>query len=350
MKLPNGYGGVIKLSGNRRKPYAARITKSFTTDAYGRTKQQFQIIGYAETKEEALQILAEFNRSTIDLNVYKLTFKDVYDRWSSEKYPTISKSNISCYKAAYNLCAPLDNLCFKDIRLDDLQRIVDTCGKNYPSLRKLKVLFNQIFEYAMKHELCMKDYSEYVDISKYKTKNPNKANRDKLTKEEINRIWEHSEDPQYQIILMLIYSGVRISELLDLKKKDVHLSEQYFEITQSKTESGLRKVPIADKTLPFFISWYNACPDCEYLLHTDEGKHLTYRNYYKCYFTPLVNKLDIQKTPHCCRHTCISMLAKANVNQTIIKLIVGHSGAMSLTEKVYTHLDIKELVAAINKI
>ena len=36
MKLPNGYGGVIKLSGNRRKPYAARITVGWTTDANGK--------------------------------------------------------------------------------------------------------------------------------------------------------------------------------------------------------------------------------------------------------------------------------------------------------------------------
>ena len=44
------------------------------------------------------------------------------------------------------------------------------------------------------------------------------------------------------------------------------------------------------------------------------------------------------------------MLAKAGVDQTIIKKIVGHSGAMTLTEKVYTHFDVKELVDAINRI
>ena len=48
--------------------------------------------------------------------------------------------------------------------------------------------------------------------------------------------------------------------------------------------------------------------------------------------------------------TCISMLAEADVDQTIIKKIVGHSGAMTLTEKVYTHFDVKKLVNEINKI
>ena len=64
---------------------------------------------------------------------------------------------------------------------------------------------------------------------------------------------------------------------------------------------------------------------------------------------PLMEKLHIEKTPHCCRHSCISMLAEADVSQTLIKLIVGHSGAMTLTEKVYTHIDIEELVEAVNK-
>ena len=45
----------------------------------------------------------------------------------------------------------------------------------------------------------------------------------------------------------------------------------------------------------------------------------------------------------------ISMLSEAGVQDTTIKKIVGHSGAMSLTEKVYTHLDVQILVDAINK-
>ena len=76
---------------------------------------------------------------------------------------------------------------------------------------------------------------------------------------------------------MLLYNGVRISELLDLKKEHVHLDEQYFDVISSKTENGIRKVPIADKVLPFYKSWYASCPDCEYLLHTEDGKHFTYR-------------------------------------------------------------------------
>mgnify|MGYP002517551330 CR=1 FL=1 len=44
------------------------------------------------------------------------------------------------------------------------------------------------------------------------------------------------------VILILIYTGVRISELLDLEKKDVHLDERWFFVRESKTESGVREV------------------------------------------------------------------------------------------------------------
>ena len=108
--------------------------------------------------------------------------------------------------------------------------------------------------------------------------------------------------------------------------------------------------PVTCLNLPYYKAWYESCPECEYLLHTEAGKHFEYRNYYDSYFKPLMEQLGINRTPHCCRHTCISMLAEAGINQTIIKKIAGHSGAMTLTEKVYTHFDIKELVDAINKI
>lgn len=57
----------------------------------------------------------------------------------------------------------------------------------------------------------------------------------------------------------------------------------------------------------------------------------------------------MKHTPHDTRHTCISLLTKADVNPTTIKKIVGHKGAMSLTEKVYTHMDYQTLLDAIKK-
>ena len=57
MRLPNGYGGVVKLSGNRRRPYAARITTGWhVNDLTGKRIQHYQILCYAASRSEALQM------------------------------------------------------------------------------------------------------------------------------------------------------------------------------------------------------------------------------------------------------------------------------------------------------
>lgn len=350
MRLPNGYGSVVKLSGKRRNPYVVRKTAGWRYDKdKDKQVQEYIIIGYAPTKADGLQMLAEYNKNPFDVSSAKITFQEIFEKWSASKFPSISDSNVKGYNASYKLCGTLYNKVFKEIKLADLQYVVDTCDKNYPTLRKLKVLFGQLYEYALKNDVCNKNYAEFVDIAKYKDRNPNRRDRNKFDKYELERLWAQQEDKYYQIVLMLIYSGVRISEMLDLLKSDVHLDEQFFDVIDSKTENGIRKVPIADKVLPFFKDWYNDT-NSEYLLHTENGEQFKYRNYYDSYFVPLMENLGFDKTTHCCRHTCISMLAEAHVEQTTIKKIVGHSGAMTLTEKVYTHLDVKELIDAINKI
>lgn len=338
------------MSGKRRKPYMVRKTAGWEYNPEkDKMVQKYIIIGYAATKAEGMQMLTEYNQNPFDVNAAKATFQQVYEQWSQAKFPTISKSNVHGYEASYKVCGTLYNKPFKDIRLADLQMVVDTCGKNYPTLKKLKSLFSQLYDHAMKNDICNKDYSEYVDIQRHKDKNPDKRDVNRFDRGEIDRLWELSGDKYYQIILMLIYNGCRISELLDLKKEDVHLDEQYFDVRKSKTDNGIRKVPIADKVLPFYRAWYESS-QCAYLLHTEEQKHFTYRNYYDSYWTPLMEQIGMEHRPHDTRHTCISLLAEAHVDQTIIKKIVGHAGAMTLTERVYTHLDIQALIDAINMI
>ena len=78
---------------------------------------------------------------------------------------------------------------FADIRKSHLQRVIDSSGKNYPTLKKLRVLFTQLFKYALQNDICSKDYAKFIDISQYKDKNPNAIERKPFTKEEIQTLW-----------------------------------------------------------------------------------------------------------------------------------------------------------------
>lgn len=350
MKMPNGYGSVYKLSGNRRKPWAARVTDGWVNNPKTKkSKQVYKFVGFYETRKEALKALADYNTNPFNIDTANITFQEVYERWSSEHFPTVSDSNVKGYKAAFLLCAPIAGRRFVDVKLDDLQAVADNSGKNYPTLRKYKVLVGLMYKYAVIHEIIPKERNvvEYINIKK--AGNPNAYNREPFSKEEVARIWEVKDSNiYYTIVLMLIYTGCRISELLDLRKEDINLPERWFKVIAAKTEAGICTVPIAEKVVPFFDYWYNL-NSCEYLLSTPEGKHFVYRNYYDSYWTPIIEVLGMKHRPHDTRHTCISLLASAGVDERVVKKIVGHKG-QGVTQVVYTHFEIAELIDAINKI
>lgn len=346
----NGCGTIYKVADRKNKPYRAVATTGYELDPVtGRAKQKRVNIGYFHDLASARLALANHHKNPLGLDTEKLTFQDVYERWSDEHFPNISDSNAKGYKAAFLLCQPIANKRFVDVRLDDLQYVADHSGKNAPTLRKYKALISMVFKYATVHDIISKDAdkTEFVNIKK--AGNPNALKREPFSSDEIERLWNaKGTDIYFSIILMLIYSGVRISELLNLKKENVDLQERWFDVTASKTSAGIRKVPIADKVLPFFERWYNL-NSSGYLLSTPDGKQLSYTTYYNRYWKPFMDQLGMDHTPHCCRHTCISLMAEAGIDERLIKRIVGHKG-QGVTQQVYTHFEIAALLDAINKI
>lgn len=104
MRLPNGFGNVSKLSGKRRNPWRARKTTGWTIDEETKKAKQLYItIGYYPTRQQALQALSEYNTNPYDLDAAKITFSEVYDKWSEKKFAEISQSNINGYRASLSL-------------------------------------------------------------------------------------------------------------------------------------------------------------------------------------------------------------------------------------------------------
>lgn len=74
-----------------------------------------------------------------------------------------------------------------------------------------------------------------------------------------------------------------------------------------------------------------------------------YDSFRRMIFDPVMRHFHMQHTPHETRHTLASMLDSADINRTVIKLILGHS-LEGVTERVYTHKTTRELLRAIDRI
>lgn len=111
MKNPNGFGTVYKLSGTRRKPFIARVTTGWVDG-----RQIFETIGYFKSRKEANIALAEYNKNPYDISIKKLTFSDVYEKWSDRKFPDLSKNRVEQYKSIYQSLSEFHGLTFSDLR------------------------------------------------------------------------------------------------------------------------------------------------------------------------------------------------------------------------------------------
>ena len=362
MRLPNGFGNVSKLSGKRRNPWRARKTTGWIIDEETKkTKQQYVTIGYYPTRQLALQALSEYNANPYDLDANKITFAEVYEKWSEKKYEEISHSNVSGYKASYNLCAALYDMKFADIKLSHLQSVVDNSGKNTPSLKKLKILFNQLFDYAVMHEIISREKHmvEYLKVGSAEKS----TKHYRFTDDEVATLWRWSENNEYvQVILMLIYSGVRPGELFNLKCSSVDLNAGYFNIEKGKNDNAVRKVPIHDKTLPFFKHWMSK--GNEYLITNRSGSKFNFEtnhiSYIGSYWKPVLRDIGIleytneqgetaEHLPHDTRQTFASMWAAKKLDEAMRRKIQGHSGK-GIGEIVYTHYELDLLKEELNKL
>lgn len=363
MKLPNGYGSVSKVNKRRlRKPWQVRVTIGFEEEN-GKVKQKKKLIGYYTTKQEALKALADYNNNKYNLDYSNLKFKDCWKMWQEDKaIVNLSTSTLKGYEFSYTLITDdIKEMKIQDVKLHTLQKLINDLaqsGKGYHTLRKLKNNIKLMYKYLIINDYTTQNLAQNLDIGK----SPKNGQALIFSDEEIEKIWElyreNNNDEFVATILILIYSGVRISELLNLKSEDVHLEKRYFDVKDSKTSAGIRQVPISEKTAEMFEHWLSY--DFEYLISINKiiksGKRkrskMTYANYRDSYWDQIMKKIDVAKemTPHNTRKTCVSMLTRAKVQPVIIKLIIGHEGALDLTEKTYTHIDISQLIDAINKI
>ena len=330
MRNPNGYGSVVKLSGKRRRPYCARKTKEIDVRGF----PVYSVIGYYKTREDGLMALAAYNRDPYDIDLSKITMKELYDRWSKRDFPKMPEATRYAHKAAMSHCKLLHDTPYKLIKAYQMQECIDGCGLSYSTQGSIKTLWKHLDLFAMELDIVSKRTSELIHAESIppSTKKP-------FSKEEIDLVWKFQNHPLADTVLILIYSGFRINELLNLKIEDVNLEEKWFK-GGSKTKAGKdRIVPIHSLIFEMVM---NRTKNPEYLIG---GSKTTTHQYYK-FWNEYMKKLEMNHTPHEARHTFRSLLDSAGANKKCIDLMMGHV-SKETGERVYTHKTLEELRTAI---
>lgn len=346
MKSPNGYGSVSRLSGNRRKPYRVRVTTGFETDADGMTRQVQRTIGTYATYQEAVEALAAYNRNPLSIEP-GITFAEIWRQWSAEKFETVGDATRKSYIAAYNAIPMLHDMEFRKLRRNHLQNAIDTCGKNLPTLINVRIVISQLYRYALQNDVIEKDYSRFIDLTRHKPKDDDERTsiHTDFKQEEIAVLWERADFAAAPELLMLIYSGLRISEYLALTPEDIDIEARFVTVRKSKTAAGRRRVPIARKTLPL---WTALRAERETAPDTRNAAQ-KYRDFLTRAQTTL-SAIDLpDHLPHDTRHTTATLLHNAHVDPLAVKRILGHA-VTDVTEGVYTHLSDDAMLNAIDAI
>ena len=336
IKNPNGYGTVARLSGSRRKPFVVRKTTGWNDKGH----PIYDVIGYFETREEGLMVLAEYNRNPYDIDASKITLKELFEKFKEKKLPKMSTSSQGSLKSAYNHCMKIESMKYKEIKSFHMQDCIDNCGKGYSTQGAIKNLFGQLDKFALELDIINKSYSTLItsDPIPETTKQP-------FTDEEVDALWKIKNMEWVDSVLVFLYTGFRISELLGVKTKDVDLEAGT--ITGGvKTQSGKNRiVPIHSKIVQIVQSKIAEGND---YLFSYNGKKMSSTQYYT-FWNEIMKQLGIEKTPHECRHTFRSRLDSAGANKKCIDMLMGHK-SKDVGERVYTHKTLDELKEAIELI
>lgn len=366
-KLPNGYGSIKKLSGNRRNPFAVYppATELIAPGQYAPVKaicyvddymKGFSVLtayhagtyypGFERTlnrlKGNPDELLADYNqafRKDTEVSQEKLpTFAEVYERFYNYKYVDSGKkySEASLYstRAAFKNCSAIHDRTFAELRHDDLQSVLDDCDLKHSSLELILSLLHQMYAFAEIYELAEKDYSAHLQIKKEEDDEHGVP----FTDEELKTLWDNKDDEVIEMILIMCYSGFRIKAYKTLK---VDLKKKYF-------QGGVKTAAGKDRIVPIHSG---ICDLVKRRIRRSSSLLNISTSAFRSSMYEALNRIGIEKhTPHDCRHTFSRLCEKYGVNENDRKRMMGHSFTGDITNSVYGHRDLEDLREEIEKI
>ena len=240
---------------------------------------------------------------------------------------------------------------------NDLQAFVFDTFKGVASVStqaRLIAGIHSFYRFLLYHHYIDQDPSELLETPKKELHLP-----DVLSLDEIDRMiaqidMSKNESHRNRAIIEMLYgSGLRVSELVNLRLSDIYLKEGYMRITGKGSKQRL--VPISPVAVEWFGYWLQDRNSLDIKVEAIDvaflnrrGGQLTRAMIFTIIKT-LARAAGIQKTisPHTLRHSFATHLLQNGADLRIIQQLLGHE-SISTTE-IYTHVDIHDLREAVLK-
>jgi len=207
--------------------------------------------------------------------------------------------------------------------------------------RKISTL-KTYFNFLLKKEVISESPMQKVISPKTSKRLPVYIEQDKmdalLNEEMFEATFEGERD---RMILALFYAtGIRLSELVNLKKKDVDSINNQIKVLGKRNKE--RIIPLSNNTIEFLVKFIEKNTVSQYLFTSFGGKKLYPKKVYRIVkkHIGMISSKD-KRSPHVLRHTFATHMLNNGADINAIKELLGHAN-LSATQ-IYTHNTIDKL-------
>lgn len=313
-----------------------------------------------------------------------ITVSELVERYLSTKTGA-KHSTVANYNFVRNILKnePFGEKKIAEIKTSDAKLFLikmQSDGKGYSTVKTVRGVLRPAFQMAVDDDILNKNPFEFqlagVVVNDSHTRNA-------ITKEQMRQFLKFVHDDNcyckyYEVVYILFHTGMRISEFCGLTLRDIDLknriinidhqlqrtSDMRYVIESTKTNAGTRKLPITEDVARCFraIIEDREPPQREkfidgyagFLFYDKDGNPLV-AMHWEHRFNNMVKRYNeiyrVQMpniTPHICRHTYCSNMAKSGMNPKTLQYLMGHSD-IGVTLNTYTHLGLEDAAGELKR-
>ena len=314
-----------------------------------------------------------------------MTVEELVKRYLSTK-TGVKPNTLANYKFVKNLMKkePFNGKKISQVKTSDAKLFLiklQQDGRRYSTIKTVRGVLRPAFQMAVDDDVLRKNPFGFELATVVVN---DSVTREAITRKQMRQFLKFVHDDNvyckyYEVVYILFHTGMRISEFcgltlkdLDMKKRIINIDHQLqrtsdmrLVIESTKTNAGTRKLPMSEDVFRCFqaIIEDREAPRYERVvdgytgfLFTDKEGFPLVAMHWEHRFNHMVKRYnDIYRvqmpniTPHVCRHTYCSNMAKSGMNPKTLQYLMGHSD-IGVTLNTYTHLGLEDAVDELKRV